>query len=993
MQDHNSASVLDPVIISKAVLDAGLSVDATDPVEEEIEQVFNVGAVLSHPEGIAYFKEAISDAMATYNIDLVAKSVHMSLNPIRMAENVCEQLISKKVYAVVISSPLKGELSPAAVSYTCGFYSIPVIGISSRHSSLSDKNLHKTFLRTVPPYSHQADVWMKLLRHLGYQSVVFIHSSDNDGRATLGRFHSVAAQHKNAVHIEHVIEFESGVSETDLTAELRNASRRHCRVYVLYADTSEASKVFDVVKKLDMTAPGYVWIVSEQALKAPNCPDGVLGLELVNAVDERAHIRDSVNLIALALKKLQKDSKVAAPQLNCSNLEHNWDAGLKLVSILKEQVLESGENGHVKFDEKGDRLNSDYDIFNIQTDKESPLVKVGEYMYSEYDMQMELKINLNSVSWPGGATEKPLGFIIPKHLRVATLAERPFVWTRKVNSSVECSLSEIPCPWYNHSADIAREEAFCCSGYCMDLLQFLATKLNFTYDLYLVEDGQYGNLDFNSEGRRIWTGLIGDLVRKKADMVVAPLTITPERSMEVDFTKPFKYQGITILAKKQDKSSTLASFLQPFQKSLWILVMVSVHVVALGLYLLDRFSPFGNFRVSPSERDEDGLNLSSALWFAWGVLLNSGIAEGTPRSFSGRVLGMVWAGFAMIVVASYTANLAAFLVLEKPESSLAGINDPRLRNPSENFTYATVRGSAVDTYFKRQVELQNMYRIMEGKNFDTVDQGIYALMNGNIDAFIWDSSRLEYEAARHCDLLTAGEQFGRSGYGVALQRNSFWVDKVTLALLEMHESGLMEQLDSLWIHNGGRRCESKLERTPATLGLTNMAGVFILVGAGIFGGLVLIVIEVNYKRYLAKQKRRMHIARKAAAKWRGVVERRRSLRRPSHHRIMLPSNIQQPPVLVGAVPSGTTSAQTIIPAHTGAGKRDSLNHQGRLVRLKSASASLKNNHESLPDLADLPPPPPPPTRAQAPPVTRMNASTRYLLGAQENKPVSFDINV
>lgn len=39
---------------------------------------------------------------------------------------------------------------------------------------------------------------------------------------------------------------------------------------------------------------------------------------------------------------------------------------MKFRSILKEQVLESGENGHVKFDEKGDRLNSDYDIFNIQ---------------------------------------------------------------------------------------------------------------------------------------------------------------------------------------------------------------------------------------------------------------------------------------------------------------------------------------------------------------------------------------------------------------------------------------------------------------------------------------------------------------------------------------------------------------------------------------------------------------------------------------------------
>ena len=52
---------------------------------------------------------------------------------------------------------------------------------------------------------------------------------------------------------------------------------------------------------------------------------------------------------------------------------------------------------------------------------------------------------------------------------------------------------------------------------------------------------------------------------------------------------------------------------------------------------------------------------------------------GTPRSFSARVLGMVWAGFAMIIVASYTANLAAFLVLDRPEARISGIDDPRVR--------------------------------------------------------------------------------------------------------------------------------------------------------------------------------------------------------------------------------------------------------------------------------------------------------------------------
>lgn len=55
-------------------------------------------------------------------------------------------------------------------------------------------------------------------------------------------------------------------------------------------------------------------------------------------------------------------------------------------------------------------------------------------------------------------------------------------------------------------------------------------------------------------------------------------------------------------------------------------------------------------------------------------------------------------------------------------------------------------------------------------------------------AFIWDSSRLEFEAAQDCELVTAGELFGRSGYGIGLQKGSPWTDSVTLAILDFHES-------------------------------------------------------------------------------------------------------------------------------------------------------------------------------------------------------------
>lgn len=55
---------------------------------------------------------------------------------------------------------------------------------------------------------------------------------------------------------------------------------------------------------------------------------------------------------------------------------------------------------------------------------------------------------------------------------------------------------------------------------------------------------------------------------------------------------------------------------------------------------------------------------------------------GTPRSLSSRVLIMIWAGFVMILVASYTANLAAFLVLEEGRDALTGVNDPTVGQAS-----------------------------------------------------------------------------------------------------------------------------------------------------------------------------------------------------------------------------------------------------------------------------------------------------------------------
>ncbi len=54
----------------------------------------------------------------------------------------------------------------------------------------------------------------------------------------------------------------------------------------------------------------------------------------------------------------------------------------------------------------------------------------------------------------------------------------------------------------------------------------------------------------------------------------------------------------------------------------------------------------------------------------------------------------------------------------------------KLRNPQDHYKYATVKNSAVERYFKRQVELSTMYRTMENNNYESAEAAIEALKNG-----------------------------------------------------------------------------------------------------------------------------------------------------------------------------------------------------------------------------------------------------------------------
>lgn len=63
----------------------------------------------------------------------------------------------------------------------------------------------------------------------------------------------------------------------------------------------------------------------------------------------------------------------------------------------------------------------------------------------------------------------------------------------------------------------------------------------------------------NNSNKKEWNGMMGELLSGQADMIVAPLTINNERAQYIEFSKPFKYQGLTILVKKVSRGPTAGS--------------------------------------------------------------------------------------------------------------------------------------------------------------------------------------------------------------------------------------------------------------------------------------------------------------------------------------------------------------------------------------------------------------------------------------------------
>ncbi|XP_060160182.1 glutamate receptor ionotropic, kainate 4 isoform X3 [Globicephala melas] len=522
---------------------------------------------------------------------------------------------------------------------------------------------------------------------------------------------------------------------------------------------------------------------------------------------------DAVYAVVMAVQELNRSQEIGVKPLSCGSAQI-WQHGTSLMNYLRMVELE-GLTGHIEFNSKGQRSN--YALKILQFTRNG-FRQIGQWHVAD-GLSMDSRLYASNVS----------DSLFNTTLVVTTILENPYLMLKGNHQEMEGN---------------DRYE-----GFCVDMLKELAEILRFNYKIRLVGDGVYGVPEANGT----WTGMVGELIARvrkeqKADLAVAGLTITAEREKVIDFSKPFMTLGISILYRvHMGRRPGYFSFLDPFSPGVWLFMLLAYLAVSCVLFLVARLTPYEWYTPHPCAQGRCNLlvnqySLGNSLWFPVGGFMQQGSTI-APRALSTRCVSGVWWAFTLIIISSYTANLAAFLTVQRMDVPIESVDDLADQTAIE---YGTIHGGSSMTFFQnsRYQTYQRMWNYMYSKQpsvfVKSTEEGIARVLNSNY-AFLLESTMNEYYRQRNCNLTQIGGLLDTKGYGIGMPVGSVFRDEFDLAILQLQENNRLEILKRKWWEGG--KCPKEEDHRAKGLGMENIGGIFVVLICGLIVAIFMAMLE------------------------------------------------------------------------------------------------------------------------------------------------------
>uniref|UniRef100_A0A8C7FET6 Glutamate receptor n=1 Tax=Oncorhynchus kisutch TaxID=8019 RepID=A0A8C7FET6_ONCKI len=698
---------------------------------------------------------------------------------------------------------------------------------------------------------------LSLLDHYDWSRFVFLYDTDRGNRYTHTQVNCSVSVQVSAICVE-------SFNEAAYRRLLEDLDRRQERKYVIDLEPERLQSILEQAVSVGKHVKGYHYILANLGFKDISLERfmhggaNITGFQLVdfskpivlklmqrwNKLDQREYpgsdippkytsslTYDGVLVMAEAFRNLRRQKIDISRRGNAGDCLANpaapWNQGIDMERTLK-QVRIQGLTGNIQFDHYGRRVNYTMDMFELKSNGPQ---RIG--YWNDID---KLVLVQNEVLLSNDSTN-----IENRTVVVTTIMEGPYVMLKK--------------NWEMFEGNDQFE------GYCVDLASEIAKHIGIKYKIAIVPDGKYGARDPET---KIWNGMVGELVYGKAEIAVAPLTITLVREEVIDFSKPFMSLGISIMIKKPQKSKPgVFSFLDPLAYEIWMCIVFAYIGVSVVLFLVSRFSPYewhaeepeeGSTEPGPTDQPPNEFGIFNSLWFSLGAFMQQG-CDISPRSLSGRIVGGVWWFFTLIIISSYTANLAAFLTVERMVSPIESAED--LAKQTE-IAYGTLDSGSTKEFFRRSkiAVYEKMWSYMKSAEpsvfAKTTAEGVARVRKSKGKyAFLLESTMNEYtEQRKPCDTMKVGGNLDSKGYGIATPKGSQLRNAVNLAVLKLNEQGLLDKLKNKWWYDKGE-CGSgggdSKDKSSQALSLSNVAGVFYILVGGLGLAMLVALVEFCYK--------------------------------------------------------------------------------------------------------------------------------------------------
>ncbi|KAL6647241.1 hypothetical protein ACP70R_014678 [Stipagrostis hirtigluma subsp. patula] len=757
------------------------------------------------------------------------------------------ELMEKKVVAVV--GPQSSGIAHV-VSHVVNELRVPLLSFAATDPALASAQ-YPFFVRAAHDDSFQMAAVADVVAHYGWREVTAVYVDDDFGRGAVDALGD--ALEASRARISHKAPFPPGADRAALGDLLVRANMMESRVFVVHASPDSGLDIFAAAQSLNMMSDGYVWIATDwlaaavDSLRPANAKkmsliQGVLTLRQYtpNSDAKRSLVSrltggnataslnayglfayDAVWMAARAIDRFLDDggniSFSADPRLQDANGSSLRLSTLRVFDqgdqLLQKVMLANftGVTGRVRFADGRVLINPAYEVLNVGG---TGVRRVGYWSnYTRLSVAAprlpddgrapppsngsQQQQQLYSVIWPGETTAPPRGWVFPnngKPLRIGV----PYRTTYKQFVSKDSSPDGV-------------------SGYCVDVFKAAVALLPYPVPVSFILFGDGVKNPSYSE-------LVQKVADNYFDAAVGDISIVTNRTRIVDFTQPYVESGLVIVSPVKAKSSNEWAFLKPFTPEMWAVTGVFFLFVGAVVWILEhRFNP--DFRGSPKKQ------LVTIFWFSFSTMFFAH-RENTVSTL-GRFVLIIWLFVVLIINSSYTASLTSILTVQQLSTGIQGL-DSLL---SSDLPIGFQVGSFAKSYMMQELGVPES-RLRELAIDDYAASLQRGPSNGGVAAIVDELPYVELFLSTNCQFRTVGQEFTKSGWGFAFQRDSPLAVDLSTAILTLSENGDLQRIHDKWLNPG--TCASQSGDIGAErLNLSSFWGLFLICGVACFIALLI----------------------------------------------------------------------------------------------------------------------------------------------------------